>query len=142
MPLGAADPAEAIRLLAARLAARLSCGAEALASEVLTREADTPTYFGGLVAIPHARTRLAPRLALVAGAAKTPIPWPDAESPVRLVLLVAVPPSAIEEYLGAMKILAHMLRRGDAAPQLLSAPDSAAFSVLFEVLAAKAARLK
>jgi mannitol/fructose-specific phosphotransferase system IIA component (Ntr-type) len=140
LPLDARTPEEAIRSLAGLLSEKLGIEAESLTAELLAREAESPTYFGRGVAIPHARTRLAPRLAIAAGVCRQPVPWKDGGSPVRLVFLLAVPPSAIEEYLGVMKILAHLFRKTDAAEKLVEAPDAAAFLAEFTEAADKAAK--
>ncbi len=140
LPLSARTPEEAIRSLAGFLAGKLDIDAAALTAELLAREAESPTYFGRGVAIPHARTRLAPRLAIAAGVCRDPVAWKDGDSPVRLVFLLAVPPSAIEEYLGVMKILAHLFRKTDAAERLMQAPDAAAFLAEFTEAADKAAK--
>ena len=104
--------------------------------EVFLREKESSTHIGHGVAIPHARSRNVSGMVLAAGRLDQEILWDSSGKPVRIVLLMGIPPQCIEIYLGVMKAFAHGFRKQNLASRILQAPDTNAFSqILSSVLA-------
>jgi Kef-type K+ transport system membrane component KefB/mannitol/fructose-specific phosphotransferase system IIA component (Ntr-type) len=128
LDLDAASRNEAIESLAARLAARMGQAGDAarIGAAVMTREALSSTGVGDGVAFPHAEIEglAQPWLALARCEEGLDFDAPDGE-PVRLVLLLLMPPG---DYGGELQLLAAMARlmaREDLRTSLLAAtgPD-------------------
>ena len=115
--LNATTSGDAVAGLSARLVAAGGLGDGTRFSDaVREREQTMSTWLGHGVALPHARTGLARSLALAVGRSPAGIPWPHAQQSARLIVLVAVPPAAVSEYLflvrTIMKALGEPGRRG------------------------------
>lgn len=85
--------------------------AEALALEVLEREAEGTTGIGSGVAVPHAKTNLVKDLLVAVGLSKEGIDFASVDGdPVHVVFLIASPPEAPGEYLSLMKWVVSLTR--------------------------------
>lgn len=98
-----------------------------LAKLVMAREAEASTFIGKETALPHARTSLVSRLTISACVAKEPVEWDNSGNKARLMFLMAIPKTAIEEYLQAVKTLTHVLRSPGAVEKLCAAANNEAF---------------
>jgi mannitol/fructose-specific phosphotransferase system IIA component (Ntr-type) len=103
-----------------------------LASLVMAREAESSTFIGNSTALPHARTSLVARLTISACVTKEPIEWDASGSKVQLVFLMAIPKTAIEEYLQLVRTLTHVIRRKDAVEELCASADGERFIATLE----------
>ena len=93
--------------------------------EVRAREAEQPTFMGYGLALPHARTDRASELALSVGTHPEGVPWGANGDLVRLVVLVAVPPSAIAPYLNLVRSISRLVRDPDRIEAVVRATDAA-----------------
>jgi len=75
---------------------------------VLERENLQSTILGGVIALPHARSRSVNKLGLALGIARPPIDFPsgDDRRPIELICLIAVPADAPDLYLALLAALA------------------------------------
>jgi mannitol/fructose-specific phosphotransferase system IIA component (Ntr-type) len=137
--LEAEDTTSAITQLASLLSHHAADGLGALlAAEALVRESQSPTWLGNGVAVPHCRTRQVRRVCIAAAVPERAIDWNGEGGMAKLIFFVAVPSSAIDEYLGLMRGFAHLFRKGDAADELARCADLESFRA---TLAARLARL-
>jgi mannitol/fructose-specific phosphotransferase system IIA component (Ntr-type) len=131
--LDAKTAGEAVELLTAALGEGMDEGRKRqLASLVMAREAEASTYIGHSTALPHARTSLVSRLTIAACVMKEPVAWDDSGDKVRLMFLMAIPKTAIEEYLQAVRTLTHVFRKPGAVEKLCAAADAGAFLTALE----------
>ena len=102
----AATIADAAFGLSSRLAATgVVSDEDRFSAAVIEREETMTTWLGHGVALPHARTDFARALGLAVGRSPGGIAWPDARQSARLVVLVAVPPPAVAEYLALVRTI-------------------------------------
>jgi mannitol/fructose-specific phosphotransferase system IIA component (Ntr-type) len=100
---------------------------------VITHEAVSSTATAPGWAMPHARLHGLPRLCFAVGRSAAPFPWfGQAEEPVQLVFLSAVPENEGAAYLALISGLARLSQNPVRLRNLLEAADSQA---MFEVLA-------
>ncbi len=93
-------------------------------SEVRARETEQATWMGHSLALPHARTARASKLALSIGTHPTGIPWGPDKQLARLVVLVAVPPSAIAPYLILVRSISKLARHPKSIAAVLGAANA------------------
>lgn len=130
--LQAEEPAAVIRELCQVLEKQgATASAQALAEDVLKREALCPTVLPVGWAIPHTRTNRTQGLTLALGRTKSPFLWGNNRQLVRLVWLFAIPDDAAGTYLSVGSALARVCMDPAASDALLSAPTPEA---LFEIL--------
>ena len=131
--LEAKSPQEAVEKLAATLGEEIDAGRrKQLVALVEAREKEASTNLGKGVALPHARTSLVNRLKIAVGVANEPFAWDASGAKVRLVFFMAVPKTAIEEYLQTMRRLMHVFKQPGAVERLCAAKDKDAFLVALE----------
>ena len=131
--LEAKSAREAVEILAGTLGEGIDSGRrKQLVALVEAREKEASTNLGKGVALPHARTSLVNRLTIAAAVAKEPFDWDDSGSSVRLVFLMAVPKTAIEEYLQTMRRLMHVFKQPGAVDRLCASMDKEAFLAALE----------
>lgn len=135
-PLIASNAQEAIHILMDGMRGNAAItNPDELMNEIILRERESSTHIGHGVAIPHARSRNVSGMVLAAGRLDHEILWNSSGKPVRLVLLMGIPPQCIETYLGVMKAFAHGFRKQHLASRLLEAANPEAFSqILTSVL--------
>ncbi len=130
--LQVSDKTRLLKQLSGQAAAALELDPEAIAGEILKREALGSTGIGNGVAIPHARI---PGLARPYGVfvrLKAPIAFEAIDDqPVDLVFLLLLP--ATDEQLNALACVARKLRDEDA---LRNAREAAGDAELYRVIAA------
>jgi mannitol/fructose-specific phosphotransferase system IIA component (Ntr-type) len=129
--LEAATREDAVRELCRRFAesgALSKAKADALAAEILSREAEGTTGIGSGVAVPHAKTGLVKELLVAVGVSAKGIDFASVDGdPVHVVFLIAAPPEAVQEYLALMKWVVSLTRskywtklvRGCASPEAI-----------------------
>lgn len=100
----------------------------AFARDVMQREAQHDTWLGREAAIPHARSTEAKELALVIGRHPTGVTWGTPEQVVRLIFLVAVPPTAGGAYLALNQRIVRSVREVRHLQALLTAENKTAFA--------------
>lgn len=91
----------------------------------LNREFLAPTQVSSVIAFPHARSPVVSRLAFAVGRSAQPIAWGQGGDTVRLVFLIAIPPSSSGAYLNLMAALACLIRNPLLRNDLLRAADTA-----------------
>jgi len=97
-----------------------------LEEAVINRERQQSTGFGHGVAVAHGRVEGVPRVLMALGISRVGIPFesPDGE-PVRLLFVIASPPSLSLEYLQALSTLVRCLRDKEERDTLIDAPTAA-----------------
>jgi PTS system nitrogen regulatory IIA component len=92
---------------------------------VIERERQQSTGFGHGVAVAHGRVEGVPRVIISLGISRAGIPFdaPDGE-PVRLLFVIASPPSLSLEYLQALSTLVRCLRDKEDRDLILDAPTA------------------
>jgi mannitol/fructose-specific phosphotransferase system IIA component (Ntr-type) len=92
---------------------------------VIERERQQSTGFGHGVAVAHGRVEGVPRVLIALGISRDGIPFdsPDGE-PVRLLFVIASPPSLSLEYLQALSTLVRCLRDKEDRSQLIDGPTA------------------
>lgn len=109
-----------IAALATRLhAAGLAPDLDALIAGVQARERLAPTAVGDELAVPHLRDASLPALGFACAVTRQPISWGG--TPVRGVILVAVPPARAGDYLRLLMALATLGQDRFARAALLAA---------------------
>ena len=93
---------------------------------VIERERSQSTGFGHGVAVAHGRVEGVPRVLIALGISRTGIEFdsPDGEA-VRLLFVIASPPSLSVEYLQALSTLVRCLRDKEERTMLIDAPNAA-----------------
>ena len=93
---------------------------------VIERERQQSTGFGHGVAVAHGRVEGVPRVLIALGVSREGIPFdaPDGE-PVRLLFVIASPPSLSLEYLQALSTLVRCLREKEDRDSLVDGPSAA-----------------
>ena len=130
-PLRASDPLGAIRELAHVLAANSAVhDSAALVDAVIAREAQAPTYLGGGVAMPHARTSAVDRLVIAVGLSHEGLNWGSREEMARLVFLVGIPRNNEDGYLDVVRRITQVVRRLEWLEEAMTCRDSAALAAL------------
>lgn len=128
-PLVAKDAAGAIHELAGRLATAPGVlDADALVAAVEAREAHSPTYLGGGIAMPHARTDAVDRLVVAVGLSQQGLAWGSPRELARLVFLVGVPREHVTSYLEMVRKITQAVRRLDWIEQAMASRDAAALA--------------
>ena len=97
---------------------------------VFDRQRVNPPVLGNGVAIPHARTVLARDIVCVAARCAQPVPFGPEAEPVRVILLLGIPPHLISEYLELMAVLVKRLRDPEILNGLLTAGTPEEFTTL------------
>lgn len=95
---------------------------------VLDRQRINPSLLGNGVALPHARTSLVKEIVCVAARTVESVPFGEAEKPVRLIFLFAIPPHRLDEYLALMAALVKRLRNPETIDGLLAAKSADDFT--------------
>lgn len=109
-----------IATLATRMhAAGLAPDLDALIAGVQARERLAPTAVGDELAVPHLRDASLPALMFACAVTRQPISWSG--TPVRCVILVAVPPARAGDYLRLLMALATLFQDPLARAALLAA---------------------
>jgi mannitol/fructose-specific phosphotransferase system IIA component (Ntr-type) len=106
--------------------------ANALRTAVLQRQKVDPPILPMGVAFPHARTDSVRALVLAIGICPEPVVFGD--TPVRLILLIGVPKTAIAEYLDLTSFLARHLRNQPVLDRLVEATSITEFLESFAEL--------
>jgi len=106
--------------------------ANALRTAVLQRQKVDPPILPMGVAFPHARTDSVRALVLAIGICPEPVVFGD--TPVRLILLIGVPKTAIGEYLDLTSFLARHLRNQPVLDRLVEATSITEFLESFAEL--------
>jgi mannitol/fructose-specific phosphotransferase system IIA component (Ntr-type) len=135
VPLDSKDKAGVLEELCALLAH--VAGVEDRTGEILeavrAREAVLSTGVGGGIALPHGKCGALDRLEIVAGTTREPVDFESVdESPVRLVILMAGPPSAAGYHVKTLAQISRTLRDQGLRDELVAAPDAARFLELIE----------
>jgi mannitol/fructose-specific phosphotransferase system IIA component (Ntr-type) len=125
--LDARTPQDAIDSLVAALAGVEAGRRKQLSGLVLAREEEASTFLGNGTALPHARTSLVGKLTMAVAITKDPVPWDESGNKAELIFLMAVPKTAIEEYLLTIRTLTHALRVPAAVDRLRSVKDAEGF---------------
>lgn len=125
--LDARTPQDAVDALVATLGDIEAGRRKQLSGLVLAREEEASTFIGNGTALPHARTSLVGRLTVAAAVTENPVPWDESGNKAGLIFLMAVPKTAIEEYLLTIRTLTHALRVPGAVDRLRSAKDAEGF---------------
>jgi fructose PTS system EIIBC or EIIC component len=98
-----------------------------LAQLVMAREAEASTFIGKETCLPHARTSLVSRLTIAACVAKEPVEWDASGNKARLMFFMAIPKTAIEEYLQTVRTLTRALKNQGVVEKLCASPDKETF---------------
>ena len=106
--------------------------ANALRTAVLQRQKVDPPILPMGIAFPHARTDSVRALVLAVGICPEPVVFGD--TPVRLILLIGVPKTAIGEYLDLTSFLARHLRNRPVLDRLVEATSITEFLESFAEL--------
>jgi PTS system nitrogen regulatory IIA component len=117
---------EALRELIRRAPVfRALADAARLEEAVLERERQQSTGLGHGVAVAHGPVEGVPRVLIALGVSRTGIPFesPDGE-PVRLLFVIASPPSLSLEYLQTLSTLVRCLRDKEDRDVLIGAPSA------------------
>jgi PTS system nitrogen regulatory IIA component len=135
VPLDSRDKAGILEELCALLS-RVA-GVEDRAGEILEavrrREAVLSTGVGGGIALPHGKCAALDRLEIVAGTTREPVDFESVDgSPVRLVVLMAGPPSAASHHVKTLAQISRTMRDQGLRDQLIAAPDAVRFLDLIE----------
>lgn len=126
--LDATTPEEAVHALVGALGESVDSNRKKqLVTLVLAREEEASTCLGKGTALPHARTSLVNRLSVSAALLKTPVTWDASGKTVNLLFLMAIPKTAIEEYLLAIRTLTHAFKTPGAVERLCAAKDAEGF---------------
>lgn len=132
-PLVSTDARSVIRELAALLSAAPGMmNPDQFLLDVEERETQSPTYLGGGIAIPHARTSAVSRIVVAVGQSRHGIGWGSHRELARLVLLVGVPRDEIPGYLEAVRRITQTVRRIDWIEQAMACKDAATLSRLLQ----------
>jgi len=124
--LRSTDKFEALRELIRRARVFRAIDARAAFEEaVIARERQQTTGFGHGVAVAHGRVRGVPRVLIALGVSRTGIPYdsPDG-APVKLLFVIASPPSLSLDYLQALSTLVRCLRDREARDSLIDASSA------------------
>jgi len=94
-------------------------------NELLARERVEPTCIGNEIAIPHARTEHASRIAMAVGRSVSGVAFDSSGSTVRLIFVIATPKAMPMEYLLLVGHLCRLLKEPGLRESLMSAtsPD-------------------
>lgn len=132
-PLAARDVTGAIRELATTLeGAPGVIDTAQLMREVHARESQAPTYLGGGVAMPHARSTAVDRLAVAVGLSREGMRWGSSRELARLVFLVGVPREDDGAYLEMVRKITQTIRHLEWLEQAMACPDAPALARLLE----------
>jgi len=128
-PLVSRESGAAIRELAGKLAhAPGMLDTAGLLHAVETREAQAPTYLGGGIAMPHARTTAVDRLVIAVGLSEQGLAWGSHRELARLVFLVGVPRDEVRGYLDMVRRVTQAVRTLDWIEQAIACRDAAALA--------------
>ncbi|MEO5365052.1 MAG: PTS sugar transporter subunit IIA [Magnetococcus sp. WYHC-3] len=124
--LSATTKPEALRELAALLAASAGLSQEVITERLLEREQMATTGIGSGVAVPHARMDNLDRTIGVLGRSLAGIDFNAMDGRrVHLVFAILSPPRANREHLQALALVAHMLKSAQVRDRLMAMPDAA-----------------
>lgn len=130
-PLRARDRAGTIRELVGLVAAAPGVSHPAhLLAAIEVREAQAPTYLGGGVAMPHARTDAVDQMVVAVGLSREGLRWGSSRELARLVFLVGVPRDQASGYLEMVRRITQTVRRIDWIEQAIACNDAAALARL------------
>jgi PTS system fructose-specific IIC component len=101
-----------------------------LLTDILAREALTPTFLGSGLALPHARTDAVSERVLSIGRSTDGVPFGPAGERAHLVVLIGCPKHEIKAYLDHNRQLLNHLRDPGIRAQLMTTPDPTAFPKL------------
>lgn len=128
-PLVARDPSGVIRELAGRISSAPGViDATALVEAIETREAQSPTYLGGGIAMPHARTTAVDHLVIAVGLSEQGLAWGSHRELARLVFLVGVPRDEVRGYLEMVRRITQAVRSLDWIEQAIACRDAASLA--------------
>jgi len=103
--------------------------------DINSREEVMPTGIGRGIAMPHARSTAAKRLAAAVCVLRQPLDWQALDGkPVRIIILVAVPPESGKEYMQLMQHISEFCRHEENRNALLMAQGSDAILELLRKL--------
>ncbi len=126
--LAALDAPSAIRTLAGLLARSPGVvDVQRLLTDILAREALTPTFLGSGLALPHARTDAVTERVLSIGRSVAGVPFGAAGERANLVVLIGCPKHEIKAYLDTNRQLLNHLRDPAVRAQLMATADPADF---------------
>ncbi len=132
-PLHATDSAGTIRELASRLATAPGVmDPAALLRDIEFREAESPTYLGGGVAMPHARTPAVNRLVVAVGISRNGVHWGSSRELARLIFLVGVPREQVRDYLDLVRRITQAVRRIEWIEQAVTCTDALSLAALLK----------
>lgn len=127
--LAAAGREEAIAALVRLLVAQghlAAADAQAVERAVLEREAVQSTGLGGGVAIPHGLSAAVEDVVAALALLPAGVDWGSVDGePVRLVILLVVPPNAFQAHVRTLAGIARLLNDSDLREQLLAARSPA-----------------
>ncbi len=128
-----ADKAAVVHRLADLVAgAGRATGAEALAGDALTREAQAATGLPGGIAIPHCRSAAVTQASLAFARLRPGVDFGAADGPADLVFLIAAPAAGDADHLTLLSALARALVRPDFVAALRAAATPADVVALVE----------
>ena len=133
VPLDSTEKAGILREMCALLSA--AAGVTDRADEVLAavagREAVLSTGVGNGIALPHGKCPALEHLEIVAGTTREPVDFDSVDGePVRLVVLMAGPPSAAANHVRTLGGISRALRDERLRDKLIEAPDAVRFHEL------------
>ncbi|MGE0709718.1 MAG: PTS sugar transporter subunit IIA [Planctomycetota bacterium] len=101
---------------------------------VRAREARQTTGLGSGIAIPHGVCEAAPDVIAALGLHRDGIDWDSLdEKPVRLVILLLVPPNRLQAHIRTLAGIARLLNDANLRQQIVDAPDAeAVMDILIE----------
>lgn len=119
------DKAAVVHRLAGLVAdAGRATGAEALAGDALTREAQAATGLPGGIAIPHCRSGAVTQASLAFARLRPGVDFGAADGPADLVFLIAAPAAGDADHLTLLSALARALVRPDFVASLRAAASA------------------
>jgi mannitol/fructose-specific phosphotransferase system IIA component (Ntr-type) len=102
-------------------------GRDDVAAAVLKREASQTTGLGGGVAIPHGLSGQVEDVVAALGIHSQGVDFQAVDgAPVRLVILLVVPPNMFQAHIRTLAGIARLLNDGRLRREILAAPDAAA----------------
>jgi mannitol/fructose-specific phosphotransferase system IIA component (Ntr-type) len=132
LDLAATDGADAIRELHRKLgASRAVRDSAQLLEALLERHALGSSCIDAEFAIPHARTVVLDDFVWAIGRSPGGIRFDDDHRSVRVVVLIAAPAAAVQEYLQCTVGVARRLRNLPVRRRLLDAPTAAEFAAIW-----------
>lgn len=108
-------------------------GREQVSAAVHKREASQTTGLGGGVAIPHGLSPVVGDVVAALGVHPTGVDFQAVDGePVRLVILLVVPPNMFQAHIRTLAGIARLLNDGRLRREILAAPDAATVMEILE----------